>query len=241
MSFASGSKIRLKGTCEIGEEIATTLHRSYSDSGHSIFHPLKFIEDLSGFEMLRCLTRMLKGSGGKEISTLLEVFLLCPSPLEVGSRTLIVCALIEGLVDTLRRLRNTQVQTDEKFEVARTFINSKILESTATDFPPEVKERWKAIIDSQESLSLRSKIQLLFNDLGITLQDNEKVFFKIRPKSAHGTFAHPYDLPEGTRQAAFDTLGYLTNIFNKLILAAANYKGQYMDYSVIGGQVLTFS
>jgi hypothetical protein len=236
MSFVGGKKVWRLAVLEESQNEILTLFRAPRISGGIFFSPTRyFLNNASGYEMITCLTELFKEDSAADIRTLVEVFLLVPHFIEWSGRTLVVSAIIEGLIGNLLKFHSVDQPKLEEFDKAKEALLAYT--STLSRFSTETLNRWRGIISNSASYNLEGKLRLLSNYLKIKIEDTEKVFVKIRGKSAHGTFANPFEDNYEKAYKSQDELSYITNLFNKILLAGAGYKGDFCDYSVGGGRI----
>jgi hypothetical protein len=233
MSFADGKKKKKLATFEMGEKYVTTLLRATTESGRTFLSPLTYLNDSSGYELVSDLTRFLATAENQAVATLLEVFILSPRPLEIGSRLSIICTLIEGLINELITAKHLTLADNVAFEEARKTIR-KALESL---LPREIVGRWAAALKAVPKHTLRDRVLFVAKELGVVVEDTGDRYLSIRNRFAHGDYSHPYEQSEEIAQGAWDDLGYVTNLFNKFLMRAADYRGNYTDFAVAGSQL----
>lgn len=238
MSFVAGTKIWQLGVTEHSEISQTSLFRARRSSGSTIFSPVQwFFNNRAGYSMVTQLTKFLYRPDTKVITDLLEIFLQPSEYMEPNARTLLVCTLIEGLIDEILKLRSIlppMPQFQEAQSRLKAFMES---DSTFQEFDEIIKNRWNGIIGTASPYNLKNKLQVLLKDLKVNLEPAEEIFFKLRPKLSHGAFTNPFNSNVDAAQEELDQLGYVTNLFNKLLLAAADYRGDFVDYSVPGSRI----
>lgn len=238
LSYCSGTKIHKRATFEAGLRNITSLYRTTTTTGSTLFDPLHYVNDASGYDMIPKIQALLRQPGNKAIEDLLEVYLISPTPFESGSRTLHVCVLLEGLFGEL--LNRCNPPKNENFEKSRNAVVGAI-EGGLTGAESHFISRFAGIIKSMSAMSLKEQFEFLSREYKVPVEDTEQVFFKLRPRFAHGRFENPYTVPLSQAQDSLDNLGYITNLFNKFLLRLAGYEGKYFDYSIPGGRHSKFS
>ncbi|HET9135001.1 MAG TPA: hypothetical protein VFO76_00075, partial [Candidatus Kapabacteria bacterium] len=114
---------------------------------------------------------------------------------------------------------------------------SKLIESlnsgTIDGIPALYGKRFSNILNEYNvnKMGTWNKITFLSDALNFQIELCEKKAFETRNRLAHGTFLNPYEGNFDQNQKELDNLGYVTNLFNKLVLRMAGYIGNYVNYS----------
>jgi hypothetical protein len=236
MSFVAGKKISRIGTYEIDKLHNTTLYRKRNDFGNVLFAPIRFNNAKPGLGMIHSLQDFLVKNSDPNLENILEIFLLPGNVIEPNIRSLVVCVLLEGLITSLYSNRKNVI-----FDKSREKLVSLLESNSIEGIDEATAKRFSRIVRSVTELSLPEKLDQLSQQLKIYIEESEKVFKKIRNRLAHGEFTSPYGTSFEEDQKELDELGYISNLFNKILLRAAGYLGDYCDYSVLGWKDSNFA
>ncbi|MFI5201331.1 MAG: hypothetical protein ACHQNE_02980 [Candidatus Kapaibacterium sp.] len=229
LSFVASKYIHVISVCELSSQ-ASLEFRTHFDSTDMYVSPIKWVHEDTVAELIQLIATLIYVDESNELRTIIRHYLTEPGPLFTHIRCLHICILIEALLDTLPILHSWPKvdRSAIKKDVVRA---CEILKASHGEFTLENFNLIKSKIKELHRETLHEKYTYAMQQLHLPEVEKEWIMFReFRNNLAHGTIHDPYNQTEDEAQTYLDAVWTVTNIFNKLILASAGYRGPYFDY-----------